>query len=212
MSDLQSLEHELRSILGPASKFWPGSNAKLDDYYEVYLWAETVKVAIAEGWATTLVNAGPRDDEFIFRKGPGLINSGNYSYVKIEKGKKAGELHVGVRIKGASSILHEFDILGIDQGYRQSGATGQPTYSDVKLHIEAKFHASDLTLGIARSIVGLGTDCPGVEPFLVSKNTASRSVRPLIKHYGGHFVDRVFPGETGGAYFQTCVKAALMKW
>ncbi|MBJ6988964.1 hypothetical protein [Devosia sp. MC521] len=213
MSDLQTLKNQLSSVLGHSSQFWPGKKPKLDDYYEAYLWAETIDVARVNLWSVKFINAGPSNDHFTFRMGPGLITNGTYTYALISKGSKAGELHIGVRVMGVSATLHEFDVLGLDQSYRSRPAHAQPDFSDVRFHIEAKFHKSDLSLGIGRGIVGLGQDCPGIEPFLVAKNEASPAVRPLVKHHGGHVVEHVFPGGPGvSPYFRNCVTAALDRW
>ena len=212
-SDRSTLQNRLATILGASARFWPGRSPKLDDYYEAYLWAETISVARMEGWVVNFVGAGPTNDQFTFRMGPGLITSPGYSYAEISKGSQAGELHIGVRVRGDSGTLHEFDVLGLDTAFRARSVAGQPSHTDVKLHIEAKFHKADLSLGVGRAIVGLGVDCPNIEPFLVAKNEASPKVRPLIKHHKGHFVLRVFPGDSGIApYFQNCIKAALERW
>lgn len=208
-----TLKNRLNAILGASTRFWPGKKPKLDDYYEAYLWAETLIVADEQKWQIKYINAGPSNDQFTFRMGPGLITSSGYTYAEISKGSRGGELHIGVRVHGGSGTLHEFDVLGLDQSYRARSGAGQPMQSEVKFHIEAKFHSSDLSLGIGRAIVGLGADCPNIEPFLVAKNKASSTVRPLIKHFGGHFVEQVFPGESGiDPYFRNCVRAALRRW
>lgn len=213
ISDLTALKGELNAILGASAQFWPNKSPKLDDYYEAYLWAETIDVARSEQWTVTFANVGPAGTQFDFRMGPGLLSAGTYSYAIISKGSKAGELHVGVRVIGDSTTLHEFDVLGLDQAYRDRGATGEPHHSDVRLHIEAKFHKSDISLGIGRALVGLGADCAEIEPFLVAKNAGSPTVRTLIKHHGGHFVENVFPGKSGvDPYFRTCIRAALRRW
>lgn len=207
------LKSRLKTVLGGSAKFWPNKKPKLDDYYEAYLWAETLFVADEQNWQINFVNAGPSNDQFTFRMGPGLITSGGYTYAEISDGNRGGELHIGVRVHGNSGTLHEFDVLGLDKNYRAHSRSGQPMQGDVKLHIEAKFHKSDLSLGVARAIVGLGADCPYINPFLVAKNSASSTVRPLIKHFGGHFVEQVFPNGSGvEPYFRNCVRAALRVW
>ena len=213
MSDLATLTAQMQAQLGAAAQFWPGKTPKLDDMYEAYLWSETIDVARNLGWTVAFVNAGAANDTFTFRRGPGLITSSTpYTYAEISNGGSAGELHVGIRVSGRSTTLHEFDVLGLDQSYRRHGGSVQPSYGDVRLHIEAKFHASDLSLGVGRALVGLGLDCPGIEPFLVARNEGSATLRPFIKHYLGHFVHKAFPGDTGVAYFRTCIAAALKKW
>lgn len=213
ISDLIALKGELNAVLGASAQYWPNKTPKLDDYYEAYLWAETIAVARSEGWSVAFANVGPAGNQFDFRMGPGLLTAGRYSYAIISMGGITGELHIGVRVIGDSATLHEFDVLGLDQAYRNRSATGEPQHSEVRLHIEAKFHKSDISLGIGRGLVGLGADCPNIEPFLVAKNAGSPTVRTLIKHHGGHFVENVFPGKSGvDPYFRTCIRAALRRW
>ena len=214
-ADTVTLLKELTGLLGATAKLWPtGKGPQLDDLYEAYLWAETLRVAKAEGWKLTLQNAGASNDQFTFRKGPGLLTSSKrYTHARLRKDKRRGELHIGIRVCGVSNILHEFDVVAFDAAALATLASGQqPDHSTVRFHIEAKFHSGDLSLGIARGIVGLGVDCPAIEPFLVSRGLGSESVRPLIKAYGGHYVHGMFPSDTGGPFFETCVKAALGKW
>jgi len=215
-TDTATLVSELTNLLGASAVFWPnGKSPQLDDLYEVYLWAETLSVAKSEGWQVDLVNGGLHKNEFTFRKAPGLLSSTRpYTYATLRNGQRSGELHIGVRVRGVSRTLHEFDVVAFDSqqiaAVRQ--AHSEPGAPAVRFHIEAKFHRSDLSLGVGRSIVGLGLDCPGIEPFLVSRATGSPSLRPFIKYFKGHYVDRMFPGDTGAGYFATCVRAALNRW
>ncbi|EGD58009.1 hypothetical protein Y88_3339 [Novosphingobium nitrogenifigens DSM 19370] len=215
-TDTLALIRQLTNLIGASSSFWPNSKApQLDDLYEAYLWAETVGIAKTEGWQVDFVNAGSQKNQFTFRKGPGLLTSPvAYTYATLTDGRRSGELHIGIRIRGDSSTLHEFDVVALDAHGVAAARAGakQPGHSTVRLHVEAKFHKGDLSLGVARGIVGLGADCPSIEPFLVSKALGSPSLRPLIKSHGGHYVDRMFPGDSGIPYFATCVKAALGRW
>lgn len=81
-----------------------------------------------------------------------------------------------------------------------------------RIHVEAKFHQGDLRLGIGCGIVGLGADCPSLEPFPKSKALGSVSIRPQIKAHGGHYVNRMFPGDSGMPCLHTCGWAVLGRW
>lgn len=214
--DTATLMSQLGGLLGASATFWPhGKPPHLDDLYEVYLWAETVAVAKSEGWTVDFVNAGAHKTQFTFRKGPGLLTSSvPYTYATLTDGRRSGELHIGIRIAGNSATLHEFDVVALAStaAFAARSTRTQPNQASVRFHIEAKFHKGDLSLGVARGIIGLGVDCPNVEPFLVSKALGSPSLRPLIKYHKGHYVDRMFPGSSGPPYFVTCAKAALGRW
>lgn len=216
MTSITDLQNALTTLLGASAKFWPGGKPKLDDYYEAYLWAETVEAARGKRWSVEFVNAGVSRDQFTFRMGPGVFNSSTpFSYAKFRIGLLAkGELHIGIRIRGISTVLHEFDVVGIDQHQANIARRDRthPSHAATRLHIEAKFHKSDLSLGVGRGIVGLKADCPSIHPFLVSRAEGSDTMRTLIKHYGGTYVHNGFPTDTGISYLRHCLSAAIAKW
>lgn len=216
MTSVAELTTELRALLGASAKFWPGKTPKLDDYYEAYLWAETVDAARRKGWIVRFVNTGTSNDEFRFRMGPGIFNSPiAYTYANFSVGvEHRGELHIGIRIQGDSGVLHEFDVVGIDHHQARIArlTDSHPHHGTTRLHIEAKFHKSDLTLGVGRAIVGLKSDCPSIHPFLVSRAEGSDTIRTLIKHYGGTYVHNGFPTDTGIGFLRNCLGAALIAW
>ena len=216
MTSLADLETQLRALLGASAQFYPGKMAALNDYYEAYLWAETVDVARANSWTVNYVNAGPAGNEFTFRRGPGLLTSKTkYTYATLsDGGNRKGELHVGVRVIGKSGVLHEFDVVALKEPDVTLARHGgyQPRQQATRLHIEAKFHTADLSLGVARSIVGLQADCPAVHGFLVSRGKGSSTLRQLIKHYGGTYVHNAVPSGTGVPYLRNCLGAALAMW
>lgn len=216
MVSLADLETHLKGLLGATAKFYPGGKAQLDDYYEAYLWAETVAVAKAKSWTVDYVNAGPSNDVFTFRRGPGLLTSkANYTYAMLsdDAGRK-GELHIGIRVRGDSGVLHEFDVVAFNGQATAAArvASEEPKHDATRLHIEAKFHRNDLSLGTARSIVGLRLDCPTVHAFLVSRGSGSPTLRQLIKHHNGTYVHNAIPNGTGVTYLHNCLGAALALW
>ena len=157
MTTLTDLEKQLKSLLAASAKFYPGKKAQVNDYYEAYLWAEMVSVARANLWTVSYVNAGSSHDEFNFRMGPGkLTSTTKYTFATLadSRGRK-GELHVGVRVQGNSGVLHEFDVVAFNEYEvaiaRLKGL--QPDHGATRLHVEAKFHTSDLSLGVAAALL-----------------------------------------------------------
>lgn len=211
------LEKQLKKLLGASAKFYPKKTAQVNDYYEAYLWAEMVGAARAAHWSVSFVNAGPTNDEFTFRLGPGKFTSKTkYTYATLVDPLRLrkGELHIGVRVEGLSGVLHEFDVVAFNDReitqVRQSGK--QPDHDATRFHIEAKFHKADLSLGVARGIVGLQTDCPSVHGFLVSRGNGSSTIRQLLKHYRATYVHNAIPKETGVPYLRSCLASALATW
>lgn len=217
MTTSVDLQKQLQALLGASAKFYPGRTPQTNDYYEAYLWAETVAIARSEHWTVTFVNAGAKNDEFKFRMGPGRLNSSvKYTYANLSDstGRREGELHLGVRVRGLSGILHEFDVVALTRLGASIARKSKkdPSHDITRLHIEAKFHKNDLSLGVGRSLVGLKVECPSVHPFLVSRAAGSQKLRDLIKHYHGSYVHAAFPTGSGVAYLHTCLKTALGTW
>lgn len=212
------LENELKALLGASAKFWPqpADNPRTDDYYEAYLWAETVEAARLKGWTVEYHHAGPAGDRFKFRMGPGVFNSpAKFTFARFKwRTTNKGELHIGVRIQGRSGVLHEFDVVGIDQTAAMVARLKKlhPNHSATRFHVEAKFHKADLTLGVGRAIVGLKADCPSIRPMLVSRAQGADTIRALISAYGGVYVHNAFPTDTGIGILRNCLAAALTRW
>lgn len=215
MSSKTDLLNELHTLMGTSTQFWKGTAGKADDFYEVYLWAMALEVAQNEGWTVTYKNAGPSNNDFVFRRGPGYFTSTKtYSYAELKKGDREGELHIGIRVRGESGVLHEFDVVALDVAElnRLRVTKGQPDQIGVRLHIEAKLHKNDLSLGLGRELIGLGLDCPAIHPMLISKADGSPNIRPLVKHHHGTYVSHVYPKDTGLPYIRRCLKYALAAW
>lgn len=215
MSSKTDLLNELHTLMGTSSQFWKGKTGKADDFYEVYLWVLALEVARNKGWTVTYKNAGPSNNDFVFRRGPGLFTSATaYSYAELKKETREGELHIGIRVRGVSGVLHEFDLVGLDitELERLRLTKGQPDQTGVRLHIEAKLHNNDLSLGVGRELVGLGLDCPAIHPMLISKAEGSPNIRQLVKYYRGTYVNHVYPRDTGLPYIRFCLERAFEAW
>jgi len=216
MTTLSDLEKKLKSLLGASAKFYPGRIAQVNDYYEAYLWAEMVDVARNNSWTVSYSHAGPADDQFKFRMGPGLLTSATeFTHANLTNvNGLAGELHLGLRVEGESGVLHEFDLVALreHEAIFDRIAGRQPSQFVVRLHVEAKFHTNDLSLGVARGIVGLQADCPSIHGFLVSRGKGSPMLRKLLKYHGATYVHNAVPNGTGAPYLRNCFEAALAAW
>lgn len=212
MAEFDDLLGALKDVVGAAASVNYADPAKLDDIYEGYLWSEVVRVAKAAGWTVAFENAGPGSDAFVFRKGPGRFNSPvAYSFAKLQRWGKTLEVHIGVRVRGSSNVLHEFDVLvlrGEAADFARKLKT-DPGHVGAAMHLEAKFFSGQVTLGEARALLGLSVDCGGLRAHLVSRGGGSPSVRQLLKPHGSTYVHDVMPGEEGPKFLETCIKAAL---
>ena len=215
MAEIDDLLASLASLLGRRTKLGYDANSAIDDVYEGYLWSEVIRVAQAQTppWTVSFKNAGPSGQDFLFRNAPGVIYSNTqFTYAELARGPKVLELHIGVRVLGASNVPHEFDVLLLCKNAAANArALGQnPRSGSVVMHLEGKFFSGNLSLDVARSIVGLHSDC-AVKAHLVSRKGGTGSIRTLLKYHNCTYVHSVFPGDSGPAFLEKCIAAALAR-
>ena len=145
----------------------------------------------------------------VFRLGPGRLPSGNFTHVRLSKpGKVHLEAHIGVKIRGVSSIAHEFDLLlltaDIADACRRTNL--DPSYTDVVAHVEAKFYGGNLSLPVGRAVVGLATECGMAAPShsngrsILVTNQNGPTVETLVQHHGVTFRFLIKPSNRTGIY------------
>jgi hypothetical protein len=207
--------HDIQAALGAAVHLWTGKRAALDDFYEAFVWAQIVRLARARSWHVQFINAGPANDEFEFRRGPGRMRSSKaYSYAEIHAPTNVIEVHVGVKVRGKSRVLHEFDVVAVEKTSADLCRINgwDPFYSEVRLHAECKYHKGDMNLGIARAILGLKMDCPTIHPMLLSRRDGPPTIRRLLQPYHATYVFNVFPSDTGMRFLDYCLDFALNRF
>lgn len=209
------LLRELEAALPPSATTNYHNGGVLNDVYEGYLWSEVVRVAKLETppWAVNFQNAGPTGRNFTFRRAPGNIYSANrFTFAELSRGGTRLELHLGIKVLGASRVAHEFDVALITKEAADEARTlrRDPESSGVRLHLEAKFYNGELSLGIARSMVGLAEEC-GIKAHLVSPGGAPDSIRTLMRFYDSVYLHDVAPNMLGPAYLERCIQAALRR-
>jgi hypothetical protein len=160
--------------------------------YEAYIFALCCEAVIQEGGQVTLtgINTGSDPSPVIFRGGPGSMSSTNqdFCYAACRLGNKAFEIHVDIEYVGQSGAPHEIDVSIYDA---QASNNVRKTRRSPKTNkvligaIECKFYTSRPGVSLARTFVGLTTDCTnnkfkafvsnrssdGVEKFLSKSNS-----------------------------------------
>ena len=180
---------EIQQVLGPSLIPSLTSASAANDIYEAYLFALICEAATAEGATVAFrsrTQASPSN--FIFRTSPGYITSTrhDYGYAVIEfLNKPLLEAHVGVRIAGASMVLHECDVSVLlqDEAELCRNATNNvaPRATKVIISVEAKFYDSSLGLHLGRAFLGFTMDVYAFRSFFVI-NRASQSIERLLSH------------------------------
>lgn len=201
----------IRGALSTAATLGYSSSTAAHDIYEGYILALLLKAASDECWTAELRDGSDNPTtNAIFRLGPGRLSSGNFTHVRLTKlGKVALEAHIGVKVRGASSITHEFDLLLLPAtvAAKCRRANRDPSSGDVIAHVEAKYYGGNLGLPVGRAVVGLALDCRMTahlhrrrRSFLVT-NQNGPTVKTLLQYYGIAFKYWVKPSVGTGRHF-----------
>jgi hypothetical protein len=194
----------INGVLSTAATLGYSSANAAHDIYEGYVLAHLLRAASFESWTAELRDGSDNPTTHaIFRSGPGRLPSGNFTHVRLTKhGKVALEAHIGVKVRGASSIAHEFDLLllraTVAADCRQ--ANQDPSSSDVIGHAEAKYYGGNLTLPIGRAVAGLAVDCDLSGKSVLVTNQNGMTVEKLVQYYGISFRFLIKPSNGAGLH------------
>lgn len=205
-----SMLSTISGALSTAATLGYSSASAAHDIYEGYVLALLLQAASIESWTAELRDGSDNPTTHaIFRLGPGRLPSGNFTHVRLTKhGKVALEAHIGVKVRGASSIAHEFDLLLLPATVAANcrRANRDPSSSDVIGHAEAKYYCGNLTLPIGRAVAGLAVDCGMTTPSHLSgksvlvTNQNGLTVETLVQYYGITFRFLIKPSNGAGLY------------
>lgn len=184
-----ALLSEIQAVLGTALPTTLTASSDGSDLYEAYLFSLVCQAAKGQGAAVQFRSVGASNPtNFIFRTSPGYISSTNadYGYARIIfQNKPILEAHVGVRVAGASQVLHECDICVLFQDEadlcRNPPGNVAPRASKVIISVEAKFYDNSLGLGLGRGFLGFTMDVRVDKAFFVVNRT-SASIEKLLSH------------------------------
>ena len=171
------------------------------DLFEAYTLSIILRAAQREN--ADIEYRGPDDrptNQFVFRTSPGYLWSETHPYtfalIRFPDVEPL-EAHLGVRVSGKSGVLHEFDVCAIRRSEAITSRQEQvhPRHSKVVIGVECKFYTSALSLGLARSFIGLGADMTAKNTFFVT-NASSPSVEKLLSARERNWGNLVHPGAT----------------
>ena len=181
---------DIQSAIGSALIPSLTSASAANDLYEAYLFSLIIEAARAEGASRVAFRSRNQVSPtvFVFRTSPGYLHSTaqDYGYAEIEfQGKPILEVHLGVRVAGASGVLHECDVCVLLQEEantcRNSTTSVAPRSTRVVLSVEAKYYAGDLGLHLGREFLGFLSDTSIDKSFFVVNRT-SNSIEKLLSH------------------------------
>lgn len=170
--------------IGALSPIYRGG-ADESDLYEASLLAIAVRAAQLAGGATLVTNEGAHPTPTVtFRRGPGNLWSGGFTYASVTfpHSAKRLEVHLGVMVAGASSVAHECDVALLDGAEcdRSRAGTVDPRRTGLIAAIEAKHYQVSPGIDIGRGFLGLGGELVGSKCTLVFPAPASLNLATLI--------------------------------
>lgn len=193
---------EIQQALGSVTVPSLTPNSAVNDLYEAYLFSLVLRAARVEGANISLACIeGGFPSPFVFRTSPGYLNSHrhNYGYAVIQfAGCPTLEAHLGIRVSGHSSVLHECDLSVLLQAEadvcRNSRELVAPRSHKVIIAVEAKYYTTDLALHLGRGFLGLVRDLSAQNAFFVI-NRDARSIERLLAHKKQLWEHKVVPNE-----------------
>lgn len=203
--------------LSAATTLGYDSSSAAHDVYEGYMLTLLLRAAANEHWRWDLRDrSGTVKTHAVFRRGPGRLPLGGFTHAHLTKTGKADlEAHIGVKVRGSSGVLHEFDLLVLPSSKAASCRLHQhdPTRGDVVLHAEAKYYGGDLPLPLGRAVVGLTVDCDLFGKSVLVTNQNGPMVEKLINNFQTAFRFLIKPSNAIGEYhlirlFETFLRAA----
>jgi hypothetical protein len=165
VGDREDLLNEIQSILEPG-----GTGAisafDLNDLYESYVLTSLVQAALAEHWTVQLETVREAAATMaIFRRSPGNIyltpGGQDFTHFVLSRSDApALEAHIGIKVTGKSDVQHECDVALLPRDIAQLCRRNRvhPRSARLLFAAECKYYASDISLGVGRSFVGLATE------------------------------------------------------
>ena len=200
--------------IGALSLAYKGS-ATESDLYEAALLTSAVDAVQRAGGDVDLITNGVPGGPIIFRTGPGNLWNTAFTYVSAAFVGTARrlEVHLGIKVVGASGVAHECDVAVIDASEcDRSRALGvHPRRSRVVSALEAKHWAASPGIGVGRGFLGLSQEIGGPKCFLVFP-AQSRQPRGLIARKGPECVPQVVPGSPAAGRLASLLEQRIRNW
>lgn len=174
--------------------------AKANDYFEAFIFTTLLEEAVANAWAVTIVDtAGAEQQELLLRAAPGSFENPTQPYTHAVLSRRGAfdlEAHVGVKVRGASGVLHEADLLLLPRAVAESCREDDqaPEVRQCTGLFEAKFiEARSVPLGYGRGLLGLDCDMLQLPRVALVTTRPSDSVDALLRSWSIAHVGEVLP-------------------
>jgi len=165
LNDLTNSIDQLLSISSAQRLLQLNSNTA-ERAFEAYVLSLCYKAVRNQGGQATItgIRSGRNPGTYVFRGGPGSMASRNqdFCYVDCQLNNAAFEIHVDVEYVGQSRASHEIDVSFYDaqranevRNENSSPRTNKPLI----MAMECKFYNSRPGVALARTFIGLLSDC-----------------------------------------------------
>lgn len=201
--------------IGALSTTYKGSANESDLYEAALLTCAVAATETAGGDVVLMMNGLSYAGPIIFRTGPGNLWSPDFTYARAGfAGGAELEVHLGVKVVGASGVAHECDIAVIDAGEcdRCRALGVHPRRSRVIAALEAKHYAASPGIGVGRGFLGLSQEIGGAKCFLVFPAQASSSLATMIARKYPECFPEVVPGAPAASRLTSHLEQRIRNW
>ncbi|MFJ8040451.1 hypothetical protein ACIRBX_08090 [Kitasatospora sp. NPDC096147] len=194
------------------------NGADESDLYEASLLALCLDAAGAAGGTVLLTQNGIDPAPALrFRRAPGNIWSGNFTYalVSFPGTSKQLEVHLGVFVvAGRSKVAHECDVAILDHQEAERSRQGfvHPRNSKLVAAIEAKHYSASPSLGIGRAFLGLAQELGEKNSSLVYPSKSSANLAGLIAKRPSEAYSELLPGTPAADRLRSRLDQAIRNW
>ncbi|MGA4540882.1 hypothetical protein ACPA54_12875 [Uniformispora flossi] len=217
MSDRSDLILAIEMAIGALQPVYR-NNADESDLYEASLLTVCLDAATRAGGTVLLTRDGTsRDVAFHFRRSPGNLWSGNFTFALISfpDTQKQLEVHLGVYVlAGRSKVAHECDVAIIDhqEGERSRQAAVHPRSSKLVAAIEAKHYSTSPGLGVGRGFLGLAQELGERTSSLVYPSRSSANLAGLIAKRHSEAYGELLPDTPAAARLRARLDQEIRNW
>lgn len=199
---------------GLASTGYTNASA-VEDVYEGFIWWRVIEIARSLGWTLHLQNL--HAGTLLLRCGPGKIYSPRpFTYARLTRGgHETLEVHLGIAIEGRSGVSHEFDVVVLTEAGADAARARlkDPSWRDVRVHVECKVFQGSLALGLGRAMWGLSADCRlRLKGGIATNASETPTISVLLRKHGNFYKHDVVPGSAQLAALDADLRNRLIRW
>lgn len=188
--------------------------------YEAYLFSLCIEAVRRAGGSVTLmgINSGSNPPTIILRGAPGTMASRDqdFCYARCHLGAMEFEIHVDVEYEGQSGATHEIDVSICDKQHCDSARATRRlprTRKNLIMLFECKFYSEPPGVALARTFVGLRSDCTSYQLTGFVSNLSTQNLKNYLSKKDRPKPFNVVPADTDSEeLFIRSVEVELRRW